>query len=276
MVNFGFLRHVRFPRFVSRVGDVGGFCDVCGECVSFTKGEIIGEDLVKTWDITPQVKQAFDLRESMQCSNCQNSYRTRQLARALVRVFGKGKVRPLKQLVKSRSFRKLKIAEINQCGNLHPILKDLPNLHYSEYQGVKRLGSVRHENLESLTYRDEFFDLVLTSETLEHVSSLDKALSEIYRVLKPNGYHIFTVPVIAFRKTRERIVVRKDGVGEKLLPDSFHGGGEPDNLVYRDFGWDTPQLLERFGFLVRIYFYNPIKDDYSYVFVTQKPEKGRT
>lgn len=270
MVNFYFLRHVRFPQSMSRAGNTEGFCDACGEYVSFTKKKAIDEDLARTWGIAPQMKRAFDLRESMPCSSCQNSYRTRQLARALVKVFGRGETNSLKWLVRDESFRKLKIAEINQCGALHPILKDLPNLYYSEYQSVRRLESVRHENLESLTYRDVFFDLVLTSDTLEHVPNLNNALSEIYRVLRLNGYHIFTVPMIASRKTRERIAVHGDGTEEKLLPDSFHGRGEPDNLVYREFGWDVLRLLERFGFLVWIYFYYLIKDDYSYVVVTQK------
>lgn len=68
--------------------------------------------------------------------------------------FGTGKINSLKWLVRDESLTKLKIAGINQCGALHPILKDLPNLYYSEYQTARRLESVRHENLESLTYRD--------------------------------------------------------------------------------------------------------------------------
>lgn len=110
----------------------------------------------------------------------------------------------------------------------------------------------------------------MTSDTLEHVPNLDNALSEIYRVSRLNGYHIFAVPMIASRRTRDRIAVHGDTTEEKLLPDSFHGRGEPDNLVYREFGWDVLRLLERFGFLLRIYFCNLIKDDYSYVVVTQE------
>jgi len=45
--------------------------------------------------------------------------------------------------------------------------------------------------------------------------------------------------------------------------------------VYREFGWDVPKIIEQLGFLVRMYFYNPIKDDYSYVFVTQKLKSER-
>ena len=270
MVNSYFLRHVRFPQCIGRAATTEGFCDACGEYVSFSKKKAIDEDLARSWGIGPQTKRAFDLRESMPCSSCQNSYRTRQLAKALLKVFGRGEIDSLKSLVRDESFRKLKIAEINQLGALHPILEDLPNLYYSEYQSVRRLESVRHENLESLTYRDDFFDLVLTSDTLEHVPNLGNALSEIYRVLRLNGYHIFTVPMIASRKTRERIALHGDGTEEKLLPHSFHGRGEPDNLVYREFGWDLLRLLEGFGFSARIYFYNLIKDDYSYVVVTQE------
>ena len=40
------------------------------------------------------------------------------------------------------------------------------------------------------------FDLVLTSETLEHVPDLAAASREIRRVLVPGGRHIFTIPLL--------------------------------------------------------------------------------
>ena len=52
----------------------------------------------------------------------------------------------------------------------------------------------RSEDLTRLTYSDASFDLVLTSETLEHVPDLEAALREIRRVLVPGGRHIFTIP----------------------------------------------------------------------------------
>jgi ubiquinone/menaquinone biosynthesis C-methylase UbiE len=48
--------------------------------------------------------------------------------------------------------------------------------------------------MHNLPVRDESFDACICSETLEHLPDDKKAVSEIYRVLKPGGRLIFTVP----------------------------------------------------------------------------------
>lgn len=47
---------------------------------------------------------------------------------------------------------------------------------------------------ESLPFPDQYFDLVYSSHVLEHVPDQNKALKEIFRVLKPNGLNICVVP----------------------------------------------------------------------------------
>ncbi|NWF39500.1 class I SAM-dependent methyltransferase [Mariprofundus sp. NF] len=50
--------------------------------------------------------------------------------------------------------------------------------------------------VESIPFPDSFFDVVIMSEVLEHLSdkSLSEALQEVHRVLKPGGKFIGTVP----------------------------------------------------------------------------------
>src|SRR5262249_32785744 len=48
------------------------------------------------------------------------------------------------------------------------------------------------------------FDLVVHSDTLEHVPHPVRGLSECRRVLKPGGFCAFTVPPIVGRVTRAR------------------------------------------------------------------------
>jgi ubiquinone/menaquinone biosynthesis C-methylase UbiE len=50
----------------------------------------------------------------------------------------------------------------------------------------------------SIPYKDHTFDLVLAFDILEHVPHDQQAVNEIYRVLKPNGTFIFTVPAFNF------------------------------------------------------------------------------
>jgi Methyltransferase domain len=76
----------------------------------------------------------------------------------------------------------LRVAEINRIDGLHDVLQILPYLASSDFTPGATPGAVidgvRHEDLTRLTYPDAAFDLVLTSETLEHVPDLAAALRE--------------------------------------------------------------------------------------------------
>lgn len=113
-------------------------------------------------------------------------------------------------------------------------------------------GGVRCENLERLTFDDAMFDLVTSSEVMEHVEDLDRAMAEIRRVLKPGGWCIFSVPI---DMTRDRTVSRArradDGTRTDLLPPEYHGDpvrGERGVFTWRTFGADTAELLAGMGF----------------------------
>ena len=54
--------------------------------------------------------------------------------------------------------------------------------------------TLKKANLEALPFSDHFFDFVVCSEVLEHVFDVDACLSEIYRVLKPEGIAMISVP----------------------------------------------------------------------------------
>lgn len=47
---------------------------------------------------------------------------------------------------------------------------------------------------QPVPYKDNFFDIAICSEVLEHVFYPEKIFAEIYRVLKPQGYFLITVP----------------------------------------------------------------------------------
>ena len=58
----------------------------------------------------------------------------------------------------------------------------------------------KNENIDyyydgnNIPFDNETFDSILTSEVLEHVPDVDKALKELKRVLKPDGKILITVP----------------------------------------------------------------------------------
>ena len=48
--------------------------------------------------------------------------------------------------------------------------------------------------IEELPYHDNLFDVIVTTDVLEHVLDLNQCVKEIKRILKPNGYLIVRVP----------------------------------------------------------------------------------
>ena len=57
---------------------------------------------------------------------------------------------------------------------------------------------VKQGSIYKLSYRDNYFDFIICSEVLEHLSDDEKALLEVKRVLKPSGFLIITVPKYNF------------------------------------------------------------------------------
>lgn len=53
---------------------------------------------------------------------------------------------------------------------------------------VKVLIPVKKENMENLSYKDNFFDIVNCCNALDHTTDPIKALSEMYRTTKPGGF----------------------------------------------------------------------------------------
>ncbi len=51
-----------------------------------------------------------------------------------------------------------------------------------------------NEDIQNLNFNDLSFDIVLANHVLEHIVDDCKAISEIARILKPNGIAIITVP----------------------------------------------------------------------------------
>ena len=67
------------------------------------------------------------------------------------------------------------------------------SLEYLKISKAKNI-SVCKAMLEDLPYKDETFDILVSTDVLEHVLDLNKCISEMFRVLKINGHLIIRVP----------------------------------------------------------------------------------
>jgi ubiquinone/menaquinone biosynthesis C-methylase UbiE len=62
--------------------------------------------------------------------------------------------------------------------------------------GLKKYGDIKLEvqAAETLQYENETFDIVLSFDLFEHITQIDRHISEVFRVLRPGGYYMFQTP----------------------------------------------------------------------------------
>lgn len=63
------------------------------------------------------------------------------------------------------------------------------NVDFSAFQNVDIVA-----NILDLPFEDNFFDLVVLTEVIEHIESPELLISEIFRILKKDGFLVFTSP----------------------------------------------------------------------------------
>jgi len=85
---------------------------------------------------------------------------------------------------KTVSERGLKIAALDVAQSSRAARRGLP---VTDYDGL------------TLPFPDQTFDIVFTSNVLEHVSSLPVLLAEMRRVLRPGGYCVHAMPTTTWR-----------------------------------------------------------------------------
>ena len=168
-------------------------CPCCGRFAAMLlRPRVIPDRLAELWGLSPTLRAALVRKESLDCSSCGAKLRARRIAATILDVFpATPPARSVADWATTPDARQLRVAELNRIDGLHDALTGLTKLSFSDFRDGVRPGiyvdDVRNEDLTALTYADGSFDLVLTSETLEHVPDLAAALGEIRRVLAPGG-----------------------------------------------------------------------------------------
>jgi SAM-dependent methyltransferase len=191
-------------------------CPVCGG-KEFQQHTVLWPELVAEWGISPEEHAYIDEQQGLSCQSCEANLRAMTLAHAILSAYEfQG---TLEQWARSTT---VSILEMNAAYNLTSVFQKAPG---------HRLASYPEIDMQALPYANESFDLIVHSDTLEHVSNPGQALSECRRVLNPTGYLAYTIPIIVGRMTRSRIGT----------PASYHGGPgieASDHLVHTEFGAD--------------------------------------
>lgn len=203
--------------------------------------------LASDWENGEVYKQELASRESIVCALCRANMRMRAQARVLLDMLELRTTRDLAaKLVAEPQFTIYEAAT-------RTVFRT-PALHRANYigsefrEGAPRgaiVDGVRNEDLQALSFPDASLDVVLTSDVLEHVADLDRARDEIVRVLKPGGWHVFTIPTdVALPRTIERARI-VDGVVVHERPALYHGDSIRGEgiLAFRDFGADACERM---------------------------------
>ena len=221
-----------------RINPLGkiAFCNCCGS-KSLLYQPKLWDQLIKEWGLSDEEVNYINRQQGIRCKRCKANLRTMAIAYGIMR-FEKYQGLFI-DFIKKRKIKRKQILEINNAGWLTQYLEKLPRHTFCSYPEV---------DIQNLPYQDASYDIVVHSDTLEHVQDPILALEECKRVLKPDGYLIFTVPIVLGRISKSR-----DG-----LPPSHHGSeieNGDDYIVYTEVGADVWRYALEAGFSeVRIYF----------------------
>ena len=204
-----------------------GPCSACGAS-DLAHRDVLWPELVQAWELSADEAAYINRQQGLHCRACGNNLRMIALADAIVRAVGfRGSLADY-----CASGAGLRVLEVNTAGFLTQFLRRLPGHRLVEYPDF---------DMMKLDIESGSFDLVVHSDSLEHVPDPVQGLSECRRVLRTGGRCIFTVPLVVGRLTRSR----------EGLPPIHHGAAgiaTDDQLVRTEFGADAWHYVIRAGF----------------------------
>ncbi len=196
-----------------------------------------------------------ELRETLQCATCGATMRHRVLAAAMLEILHRvtGRRHPTIRAAGPEGFGPLRILDSDSFSPIARLLRGSASYQVSSFRPKQTFDTEIEPghynlNLEKIGLPDASFDLVLTSDVMEHVRDDDAAHAEIARILRPGGHYVFTVPYDDTCPDEHRLVDTSGDEDRFLVPPQYHGdplsGGI---LAYRVYGRSIFTRLARVG-----------------------------
>jgi SAM-dependent methyltransferase len=198
------------------------------------------------------------LRETLSCKSCGSTNRQRTLAHALISVLHRQfacEGAALDGL--TRRAGKVEIWDTDAFGLIGARVGSVANVTRSKYLpqlpfGVETEPGVYNIDLQQVSFPPDRFDIILTSDVMEHVRDDRSAHAEIFRCLRPGGAYLFTVPYAEDRAQTLRLVDTSSAEDVLLEPPHYHGDPICGKiLAYRIYGRDVIERLAEAGFDAR-------------------------
>ena len=198
------------------------------------------------------------LRETLQCNQCIGPMRQRVLAVALLTYLNGRRASQFGSIAElgAHGLDGLRVLDSDNFSAISKILRSASGYTRCSYLPSRPFGSrlepnYFNEDLQHLSFADASFDIVLTSDVMEHVRNCDSAHREIYRVLESGGAYIFTVPFDSNAEEDIQLVDTSTENDVYLCTPQIHGDPLSDGiLAYRVFGQRLIPKLESLGFEV--------------------------
>jgi ubiquinone/menaquinone biosynthesis C-methylase UbiE len=134
--------------------------------------------------------------------------------------------------------RKEQAEVMSRCRNLAGI-----DLNHSSLLKHSALRNKVEGNLEHLPFRDASFDLVTTNMVVEHLETPCTVLSEVRRVLKPNGVLVFHTP--NYHNPAFQVALRTPESIKRILIRFFEQRG-PEDTFPTFYRLNTPSQIQTF------------------------------
>lgn len=204
-------------------------CSICGG-LEFRESPVLWPELVTEWQLSVDEVAYINRQQGCACNTCGANLRVIALGNA-IRSYAQTPL-SLRGAIAQDVFSEWRILDCNGAEGISTefsILQNYRRVDYPEY------------DMRSLPFSDGSFDLVVHSDTLEHIEHPRAALEECRRLLSPNGRLCFTVPMIVERLSRSR----------SGLAPSYHGDASAmrdDFLVHTEYGADAWTSVLRSGF----------------------------
>lgn len=197
------------------------------------------------------------LRETLRCTECGSTMRQRAFGEILLREISR---RGVKTAITVHDLSSadlgLEVLDTDSFSPLSARLCQLPGYIRSKFLPSKPFGielepGIFNINLERIDFPSDRFDLILTSDVMEHVRDDDAAHREIWRCLKPGGAYIFTVPFIREMVSTRKLVDTSTDRNIYLCYPHLHGDPLSRGvLAYRIYGQQIISELMTVGFAV--------------------------
>ncbi len=152
--------------------------------------------------------------------------------------------------------KKIKLLDIAPLFEQQEFFKEQENISYLSADLMSPFV-MEHFDLTNIPHPDNSFDVIICEHVLEHIEDDSKAISEMYRILRPGGWAILQSPIDYERETTY------EDFSIQSPKDRLKYFGQEDHV--RIYGRDYPKRLEMGGFRV-------VCDDYISSFALNEIE----